>query len=766
MLWGGLSVAQANTSIQECLIIGDSQIASSPSLGLSFELRKAMEDRGIRPITYAISSSSAAHWSRAEQNPLRKNIMTGPLRVLPENEIITNLDANSDRSLLEQILHHHSQRLGRPPQCILFQLGDNAPRNQEVRRLMEQWRAVSPHGQCLFLSPTWGEPEHPDNQYRFKTDERAITINNEIANEIESSPHDCQQLSTANDSPESLQLRNNLRQSAPYTRDGLHINNTGARLLAQAIDPILTETLGPSSTAAVAEVPAQESPQEAPPAAQPPAQAPEVMTEAPVLPAPPDTGEGEQNIVFDDPEETEPPVPQAEEEEEPQVAQEPTESEPESEGTPTEVADVQDPESAPQYQVFELVCRSNLNMRVAPGINHTLLGKIPCRSGNARSRVAVLEVNPDNGWMRVLHNGEVAWVSGDFLRPTEESISLPRLADAEARPGELSDCRYLNFRAGPSTSHTILGTFNCTSQRRPTSVQILGRDPDTGWFLVESRGNRGFVSPRHVTTHGQVAREIANINDVINCNDQSEFCLSQVGTAPEADCETQTTIHHQANWLPHCEVLATQPNRQGDFDRLNLCYNSIRDEILRGLNRQNPNRNEAFRRMYRRLNEREQHFLAMTLTALGESGILTRGPNPNLDEMTIVMKVIENRTREANRRNRGGVNELDIVLQDRQFSMYNRGEHLWSSGLKRSTGDSQRRNAIASYIRHQNISYDNPDIDRVYHYHANYVSPGWRVTRNIVRPTVNGVGLRSQGTRHIFYRDIRWGFQHNPWSGK
>jgi uncharacterized protein YgiM (DUF1202 family)/spore germination cell wall hydrolase CwlJ-like protein len=414
-------------------------------------------------------------------------------------------------------------------------------------------------------------------------------------------------------------------------------------------------------------------------------------------------------------------------------------------------------------QTFELVCQSRLNMRTAPNVSSTRMGQIPCRTqAGTREKVSVLETDSQTGWMRVLYNNEVAWVSGDYLRPLPEQSAAVASERFQTQPGELVDCVHLNYRAGPSTSHVIRGTFSCRTNRQNTPVQVIGKDPDSGWYIVERGGERGYVSPRHLSTRDDQVRAVASITEALQCAGRGPLCESSPPTPLSGDC-TNCETQHSGRFLPNCEVLSTSPQRTQDFDQLNRCYEAIQAELLRGLNRNNPNRHEAFRRMYSRLHPREQHFLAMTMTSIGEAGILP----PPVDEMVIVMKVIENRTREANRRHRNSVSELDVVLQPWQFSMYNAGESLWHRALRTPANNRQRRYAIEAYIRYQHVSYDNPrEADRIYHYHTNYVSPNWRSTSRIVRPSIGGQQLRQSGTRHIFYRDIAWGFRHNQWSGK
>lgn len=219
-----------------------------------------------------------------------------------------------------------------------------------------------------------------------------------------------------------------------------------------------------------------------------------------------------------------------------------------------------------------------------------------------------------------------------------------------------------------------------------------------------------------------------------------------------------------------CDVLDTNPLREEDFERLQVCMNSIREFLTQGVNLPRVGqmgeqaiqaKNTVFERMYM-LNEEEQRFLAMTLTSVGEAGELA----PPLEEMIMVMKTIENRARHARERGVENAHELDAALQPWQFSMYNVGEN-WPRSLMDNS--SQTSNAIKAFISYQNTDFSStPNLDQIFHYHTDYVSPDWREPAKRINPIrINGQQIKNSGSKyHIFYRDIAWAFRHNSWSNK
>jgi uncharacterized protein YraI len=735
--------AWASSDQTHCIIIGDSQTSSSLNGGFARTTINQLEERGVRVTSYSISSSSARHWHNPAYNPLREDILTGRMRVSPDEAVIPNLDAHSSQSLFQQIIEHH-RNSEHPADCIIFQLGDNAPRTGEIAQLTQQWQQFQEQpSQCYFVSPTWPEERHPNNQYRFKTRQRTIEIRTEIENELLQNPESCQHISTTGTAQAEDQTLLTQLQSlnSPYTSDGLHLNIRGGQLWGQAVVEGIDRIMNSPSPEPVAPVgpPAQSEAE---------VRVPEQIPRVPQVETTPEPREpppvGGASLVLD----TEP---AAQEEEVASPAVAPVE----------EVIASPEPEEN-QYQVFELVCNSNLNMRLNQSAQSRLLGKIPCRnSQNQRERVAILNHDEETGWFQVVYDGQVAWVSGNYLRPTEEYTSIPQITEETPTPGVLNCRSNLNMRLGPSTAYLIQGRIPCATDGSPTSIEVLGVEPQSGWLYINHNGTNAFVHPRYVTTDDEITNQITDIVSNLQCQHTTAGCPQQVGRPPQReDCEgCDDEIVITEGWLPGCEILQRRNFRDSDQRHLQTCFSSIQNAVMAG----NPSRGNAFRRMYQRLNEAEQRFLAHTLTAMGEIP-----PNFAMEEMQIVMKVIDNRLDYARARSRSrNANALDVALQPWQFSMYNADINLWRTNLQSGPNSRHRANAIRAYMGYQEARFTPPEqVDRVYHYHANYVSPNWRNNNRIVRPLVNGTGLRQSGTRHIFYRDIAWSFRHNDWSGK
>lgn len=303
------------------------------------------------------------------------------------------------------------------------------------------------------------------------------------------------------------------------------------------------------------------------------------------------------------------------------------------------------------------------------------------------------------------------------------------------------------------------------------------------------------------------ARRALNIQAALYANKMNES-LKNTGSPPKTQCcDPNTFDNHdnslsifeeltpqgksnlsqtQGNWRAGCSVLSNERALSSAHqERLEECIDSIQNSITKDARNKNGslNRSLVFKNLYKKLNPVEQRFAALVFTAQGEAEIITRGKPPQIQEMSSVMKVVENRKIASSQKNRD-FNELDIALDPMQFSMYNANDPSWKRVLDPGRSDSYT-NAVAAYIQFVNADFQpRPDIDRVYHYHANYVMPDWEERSQQITPIVNGVKtrLRPAGynerspagraeiaksfsrVRHIFYKDIAWSkTPKTPW---
>lgn len=393
-------------------------------------------------------------------------------------------------------------------------------------------------------------------------------------------------------------------------------------------------------------------------------------------------------------------------------------------------------------------------------------------------------------------------------------LGLSMFLSSQAYSHNISELQNIEFDVVRSFEgmNTKTGRMINISTNSRSSVRVVGENnwaytikvfkdnrPVEGEFYVAKKWARralNLYAAKHALEMNKSVSEATNqpkadcCDSNIHDNPQEVTIFDELDTSPRPRARPEnfppgreTT---QEDYLPGCQSLDTESSsRPRDREELMRCIRSIQTQITNGARNSRGSllRVEVLRNLYTELNPKEQRFAAMVFTAHGEAIPITTGNPPQLQEMTAVMKVVENRMRNSNERS-GDFNELDVVLDPMQFSMYNRNETVWRRVLDPGRSESLAK-AVQSYIEYETADFEpKPEIDQVYHYHANYVRPDWassskelrpRVNGDLTRPAPSGYNERSPAgrrqiaksyrrVRHIFYRDIAWSRNpRTPW---
>lgn len=338
------------------------------------------------------------------------------------------------------------------------------------------------------------------------------------------------------------------------------------------------------------------------------------------------------------------------------------------------------------------------------------------------------------------------------------------------------------------------------SGKKDLKIRIVGQN---GWAYkvkLEINGVEKDVEYQVTKRYLKNALDFATAYNMLRLNQT----VQEAGQSPEQECdpgaitpqdlfeEPEVVVTNNNEWKEGCEVLADRSALDqadaGQKAKLGQCIKSIQNSITR--RGTVTSRGQLFRNIYRYLKPEEQHFAAMVFTSQGEAGILTPDVNDSSvkhpEELMMIMKVIDNRVRNSNedakrRGETGDTTALDVALDPLQFSMYNANETLWSTMMQ--PGSNQKFDvAIDAYMKFNKANFEpKPDIDHVYHYHANWMVPtGWgsrfsqnknslqlqvKVDGGLLRqpnPMYNEddaadrreIARRWSRQRHIFYRPI------------
>ncbi|UOY91108.1 SH3 domain-containing protein [Ectobacillus sp. JY-23] len=118
-----------------------------------------------------------------------------------------------------------------------------------------------------------------------------------------------------------------------------------------------------------------------------------------------------------------------------------------------------------------VVNTSVLNVRQAPSTSSSILGKVTTGQ--------TLQVTgKENDWLRILHNGQTAYVSAQYTKQDTQYVNAS----------------VLNVRTGPGTNHSIVGKLI-----HGQAVQVLS-DAGNGWALIGFDRGAAYVSKQFLGT--------------------------------------------------------------------------------------------------------------------------------------------------------------------------------------------------------------------------------------------------------------------------
>lgn len=332
----------------------------------------------------------------------------------------------------------------------------------------------------------------------------------------------------------------------------------------------------------------------------------------------------------------------------------------------------------------------------------------------------------------------LAFVLSPSLVLAQEVFLLTKALDFSSSPG-LKSARPINVGKHPTLLKKV------SESKGVVKVQLLqqnGKAVNKTLYVSAKWFNRG--------TQAKAEAFHADPNQLVR----------NATKAPEPDCQEDEPVSEKIeSYVPimaqpytgvACSVL------EGPTQEVDLFLKCFED-IQKRLQYNSASAYKSLSKLYT-LSPSEQKFMAMILTMYGEA----RGAHPPEAQMAAVMKVIENRTTKA-RETDPTSNELDVVLQDAQFSMYNPKDKNWRAAL--SASPDEMRGAVkvfASRGADQCVSKPPSKGDFIYHYATSELCsssrrPNWIHQGKKIQLQVGGSPLTSSGA-HYFYADVPWRF--------
>ncbi|MEC3078489.1 SH3 domain-containing protein, partial [Bacillus tropicus] len=136
-----------------------------------------------------------------------------------------------------------------------------------------------------------------------------------------------------------------------------------------------------------------------------------------------------------------------------------------------------------------------LRVRTAPNTSSSV-------SGRVYEGQTLNVIGQENGWVKINHNGQVGYVSGEFVSGVSSnagsSNNNTNNNNQEVKPASGNytvNVSSLRVRTGPSTSHTTVGSVT-----KGQVVQVVGEVQD--WFKINYAGQTAYISKDYVTKGG------------------------------------------------------------------------------------------------------------------------------------------------------------------------------------------------------------------------------------------------------------------------
>ncbi len=134
-----------------------------------------------------------------------------------------------------------------------------------------------------------------------------------------------------------------------------------------------------------------------------------------------------------------------------------------------------------------------VNVRSGPGLSYSVVG-----SANTGEKYSVTGVS--GSWYRIDYKGSSGYVKNTYIDLSNGASpqSASPQPQSQAQGTGVITGNYVRMRSGPSTSYSILGTYN-----NGTKMTITGQSGD--WYAVTYNGTKGYVYKQYLSQSGVTA---------------------------------------------------------------------------------------------------------------------------------------------------------------------------------------------------------------------------------------------------------------------
>jgi hypothetical protein len=310
---------------------------------------------------------------------------------------------------------------------------------------------------------------------------------------------------------------------------------------------------------------------------------------------------------------------------------------------------------------------------------------------------------------------------------------------------------------------TVLVIFSlaCFSQELPSDLEWIWIKIQNGTYKIDIENDDGDVYMPVITDQNKtiyILRDYSKMLEISNFNLVKQIPFSMCSVVSDISYPELLTA------TKACESLKKDPSTYKE-NILKICLKDIKRQI--SYDNDPLTQEKTIQNLYK-LPRYQQDFAAAVFTGYGE------GRSEVDKEVALIFKTISNRIRYAKEKGCTNANALDVVLQRKQFSMWNKNDPNWSKAVSEDqesySEDKQQQRMIKIFIKFKNNNYrfdPKKDLEKVYHYRTKNIStiPEWGATskaRAVVK--VNGTNLGASNSKvknaHYFFKSVAWSFKY------
>ncbi|MCR8746609.1 C40 family peptidase [Romboutsia lituseburensis] len=133
----------------------------------------------------------------------------------------------------------------------------------------------------------------------------------------------------------------------------------------------------------------------------------------------------------------------------------------------------------------KVVNGNSVNFRKGPSTSYSSIGKL-----NKGDKVGY--ISESNGWSKISYNGQIGYMSSQYLSTSGENVNPPSgNTDESVKSTKVVNGNSVNFRKGPSTSYSSIGKLN-------KGYEVGYISESSGWSKIKYNGQIGYISSQYL----------------------------------------------------------------------------------------------------------------------------------------------------------------------------------------------------------------------------------------------------------------------------